>query len=304
MILGICIANSMKNGCPNYNCKFYQQQKFVIKDGSYLRKDDSRKIQLFKCTDCSRRFSQSSSTLEWRQKKRRVNQILLKLLASGVSMRRAGIILGIHKTTVKRKFEYLAIKARLKNEVFLQLLEHDKVQQMQFDDLITTEHTKLKPLSISLAIDKKRRFILGAEVSIIPSFGHLAALSRKKYGKRISSHKEKLHELFEKISLTIDKSALIESDEHHYYGGVIKQFFPEADFRQYKGGRGCVSGQGELKKLHFDPLFKINHTCAMLRANINRLFRRTWCTTKRPEMLKNHLDIYIYFHNQILLPPL
>jgi hypothetical protein len=49
------------------------------------------------------------------------------------------------------------------------------------------------------------------------------------------------------------------------------------------------------------PLFKINHTCAMLRANINRLFRRTWCTTKRPEMLKNHLDIYLHFHNKYLL---
>ena len=201
----------------------------------------------------------------------------------------------------RRGTSTIYIKSRLKNEEFLQKLKKDQVKHMQFDDLITTEHTKLKPLSISVAVDKKRRYILGAEVSTIPAFGHLAALSRRKYGKRISTHKEKLYDLFEKIEGIVDKNALIESDEHHLYPNVIERFFPEAEFRQYKGGRGCVSGQGELKKLFFDPLFKINHTCAMLRANINRLFRRTWCTTKKPDMLMNHLDIYIYFHNHILL---
>ena len=291
----------MKHGCPNYLCKHHQQFIFVVKGGSYLRKEDSKKIQRFKCTSCSRRFSSSTNTLEWRQKKRRVNHILLKLLASGLSMRRAGIILNIHKITVKRKFDYLARKSRLKNEEFLLNLKNDQVQQLQFDDLITTEHTKLKPLSISLAVDKKRRFILGAEVSCIPAFGHLAALSRKKYGKRTSTHKDKLYELFEKIQGIVSKTALIESDEHKFYANAVELFFPEAEFRQYKGARNSIAGQGELKKLYFDPLFKINHTCAMLRANINRLFRRTWCTTKRPDMLKNHLDIYIYFHNQILL---
>ena len=67
------------------------------------------------------------------------------------------------------------------------------------------------------------------------------------------------------------------------------------------GGRGCVTGQGELKKLRFDPLFALNHTCAMLRANINRLFRRTWCTTKKKERLEQHLAVYMDFHNRILL---
>ena len=97
------------------------------------------------------------------------------------------------------------------------------------------------------------------------------------------------------IISVVSLTALIESDEHQLYANVVERFFPEAEFRQYKGARSSIAGQGELKKNYFDPLFKINHTCAMLRANINRLFRRTWCTTKRPDMLKNHLDIYIYF---------
>jgi hypothetical protein len=65
--------------------------------------------------------------------------------------------------------------------------------------------------------------------------------------------------------------------------------------------KGSVVGQGQLKKVNFDPLFVVNHTCAMMRANINRLIRKTWCTTKDPLKLKDHLDVFIYFYNQSLL---
>jgi hypothetical protein len=77
--------------------------------------------------------------------------------------------------------------------------------------------------------------------------------------------------------------------------------FPGAEHARHLGGRGCITGQGELKKLRFDPLFSLNHTCAMLRANINRLFRRTWCTTKKKERLEQHLWVYMDFHNRVLL---
>ena len=39
----------------------------------------------------------------------------------------------------------------------------------------------------------------------------------------------------------------------------------------------------------------------MLRANISRLFRRTWNTTKKVASLLDHLRIYAYFHNSVLL---
>ena len=56
-------------------------------------------------------------------------------------------------------------------------------------------------------------------------------------------------------------------------------------------------GQGELKKTAFDPIFSINHTFAMMRANISRLIRKTWNTTKKVESLINHLHIYVWMHN-------
>lgn len=291
----------MNHGCPNLTCSFFKKSDFVCRDGFYFRKNDSRTIARFKCCACGKKFSSATFSLAVRQKKRRVNYPLFKLLASGVSMRRAALILNIHRTTVKRKLIYLAAKARLAQAELLQKLAQDKVILMQVDDLITIEHTKLKPLSVTAAIDAKRRIILGAEVSKIPAFGHLAALSRKKYGKRENQHPEGIKRLFCKIKNVIDDRAVIKSDEHQFYPKMIKTFFPNAVHKQYKGGRGSVTGQGELKKLTYDPLFMLNHTYAMLRANINRLFRKTWCTTKDPVMLKQHLDLYIQFHNQQLI---
>jgi len=223
--------------------------------------------------------------------------MLFKLLASNVSMRRCALILNIHRTTVKRKFSFLATRSLGNLEDLHLKLSKTPVEHIQFDDLITIEHTKLKPLSVSIAVDVKRRFILGAEVSQIPAFGHLARLSRKKYGPRKSRHKEGLKRLFETLRPIVSPTGIVESDEHKFYPEFVRNYLPRATYNRYKGGRGCVAGQGELKKLHQDPLFILNHTCALFRANINRLIRKTWCTTKDPAMLQKHLYLFIDFHN-------
>ena len=215
-------------------------------------------------------------------------------------MRRCARVLNIHRTTVERKLDYLARKAELSQKAFLASIK-GKVQHLQFDDLITSEHSKLKPLTVTLAVDAERRWILGAEVESLAAFGNLAELSRKKYGRRPTRHLEALQRLFTNITPTIAPHALVESDEHTNYPPVVARFLPGCTHQRYPGGRGAVVGQGELKKLRFDPLFTLNHSCAMLRANINRLIRKTWCTTKKPVMLQRHIMIYVDFHNQVYL---
>lgn len=286
--------------CPNSSCTFFESKEFVRKNGHFYRRCESRNIARFICLKCKKSFSHATGTLEYRQKKRRENLLLRNLLASSISLRRSSLILGISRTTVDRKFVYLAKKARLSQDEFLKSIR-GTVSEMQFDDLITTEHTKLKPVTVSVAVDKKRRFILGVEVGKIPAFGKLSHLSVKKYGTRRSEHQKTLEKLFKNISETLSKQVRIESDEHNLYPLVVKKYAPHAKHLRYKGGRGCVVGQGELKKLGYDPLFTLNHTCAMLRANINRLVRKTWCTNKKLEKLKMHLDIFVDFYNQVYL---
>lgn len=287
----------MKRYCPKNTCKSDK----IVKDGFYFRANDSRKIQRFKCNACHAKFSASTATLEFGQKKRRVNALLLKLFCAKVTQKRAARIAGVNKNTVARKFDYWAKKSKVKNQRFREKLSKCKVEHMQFDDLITKEKTKLKPLSVTIAVDVKRRFILGANVSQIAAFGNLAKISVKKYGRRKSYHKENLSETLRDLAPVLQENALIESDEHQNYEPIVKKHFPVAKYIQYKSERGCVAGQGELKKVKYDPIFAINHTLAMLRDSIATFVRRTWCTTQDPNRLEGHLEMFIYYYNQFYL---
>jgi hypothetical protein len=108
--------------------------------------------------------------------------------------------------------------------------------------------------------------------------------------------------MFEEMCSTVTREALVQSDEHQRYPEFVRRYLPGCEYLRHPGGRGAIAGQGELKKKHFDPIFILNHTCAMLRAGVNRLIRKTWCTTKRAERLQMHLDIFIDFYNRIYLP--
>ena len=295
-------------GCPNSECLFYLMRDSIRKDGTYKRAHDSRVVQRYRCSHCQKRFSHSTFEFEYRQKKRRLNNNVYKLLCSCVSQRRIAKILGVNKKTIERRLPYLGRKYRFLNQRNLGKERRScksGFAVVQLDDLVTKENSKLKPLTVTGLVDEKRRYIIGLEVGVIPAFGHLAKIGKKKYGIRENRHRETLEKLILKNKIYLSDNLIIKTDEHSLYPLIIKKHLPHAQHKQYKGGRGCVTGQGELKQQHWDPLFSINHTFAMLRANVNRLVRKTWCTTKSIERLRDHLEVYRYFHNSELIktPP-
>jgi len=233
----------------------------------------------------------------FRQKKRHKNGILRKLLCSGVSQRRAARILSIHRVTVARKLGFLAIEAVF--EFRRDNLNRPRAKIIEFDDLETFEHTKCKPISVTLAVEFKTRRILGIEVSGMPAKGMLVKKARK-YGPRRDERRAARERLFGRIKDLVEPGALIKSDSNPHYVPSVAKHFPDSVHKRYEGKRGSLGGQGELKKVRFDPLFSLNHTCAKLRADVNRLFRRTWCTTKRKDCLFAHLILYANYHNQNL----
>ena len=119
----------------------------------------------------------------------------------------------------------------------------------------------------------------------------------KKYGPHPDHRKAGLTDLFNDLSRFLSSTIPISSDECSFYDGVVRQYFPKAIVNQHTGKKSSVAGQGELKKTRFDPIFSINHTFAMLRANISRLIRKTWNTTKKVSCLICHLNIYVWMHN-------
>lgn len=290
----------MNIGCPNTKCKVHQQSLFQKKDGHYFREDDAKYIQRYKCKICQKKYSSATFKLEYRQKKRRWNQFIRRDYTSGKSLNRMAMHLKLHPKTIERKIQYLAIKARHSQNNLLQKMKENKISEIQFDDLIASIHTKLKPVSISVVIDPNQRVILGARVAEIPAFGKIAEISRKKYGRRQNLHPKTLDRLLFELRENITSDCLFKTDEHKKYPGIIMKNYPHAKHLTHKGEKATVAGFGEMKQRAFDPLFQINQILAMFRANMNRLFRKSWNTSKTQISLQDHIDIFIDYFNEVL----
>ncbi len=294
--------------CPNCKCRVDQPKSeqppnklpYVIKSGTYLRSSDSKLVQRYLCLSCKKSFSDATFNICKNQKKRYLNKPLFHQFVSGVSQRRLSRLYQINLKTVARKLKFLGVHASEALKENKHLINKD-ISSFVFDDMESFEHSKLKPLSISLAVEEKTRFILGYAVSRMPAKGLLTQKSIQKYGKRKDERAKNRRELLKRLKPFVRLNAQIKSDESTHYIKDLSQIFPGCEHKRYKGRRGCVVGQGELKSGGFDPLFSLNHTAAMLRANINRLFRRTWNTTKDPECLSHHIALYVWYHNFKLL---
>ena len=299
----------MKRYCVNLDCSEHQSRHLesavsgrVSKKGTFYRRCDRRYIQRFKCLVCKLQFSKATFDPDYRQRRREINHQLFLLLSSGITQRRAAILLLTDRMTVSRKLKILGARARDEHGDWLEeRFQEAQIKEIQFDDLETSEHTKCKPVSITLAVHKITREILDFQVKRMPAKGLLAKMSRKKYGPRKDERPQGWNQLHKNLTPFLRVDALCESDENPHYPKYVNKYLPGATHVRHKGARGAIVGQGELKKQGFDPLFSLNHTCAMLRANINRLFRKTWSTTKKIEGLVDHLWIYVRYHNTVLI---
>ncbi len=294
----------MKIQCPKCQAHFRRSDfdlRPVVKFGSFYRSSDRKLVQRYFCKPCNLHFSVATLFDCYKQKKRHFNQKIARLLVAGVSMRESARVLKVNKKTVVRKMIHMGLRAQKKLEVLNKKRRKSKI--IEFDDLETIEHTKYRPIAVGLAVEYKTRWILGYEVAQMGAKGILTKKSLLKYGKIKDQRAPARAKLFSRIRKYIAPDALIKTDENPYYERDIKRFFPNSIYQTYKGRKSSLGGQGELKKGGFDPIFSLNHTCAMWRYRTSRLIRKTWNTSKKKERLSLHLALVVLHHNLNLKNP-
>jgi hypothetical protein len=293
--------------CPSLVCDLHSGRPSpasspLIRKGSFRRSSDSRNIARFLCLSCHRSFSQASFSECFGQKRRKLNEPLRKLLISGVTQRKAAWLLGATRKTIVKKFLFLGLQADSSHRKQVQAhASKTPITHIQFDEMESSEKSKCLPVSIPLVVCSDTQLALGFRVCSMPAKGLLAQISRRKYGHRKDDRTEAAHSLFSELKPLLKDVIEIKSDENPRYPSWLKPYFPEAQHIQSKGRKPRSAGLGELKKGGFDPLFAFNHMAALLRANISRLMRKTWNTTKKKERLALHLALYIDHHNQMRL---
>mgnify|MGYP001102948546 CR=1 FL=1 len=166
----------------------------IVRDGFFYRADDSQFIQRLKCKVCAKKFSAATAKPTYRQKKRRINPIVRRSFASNMCPRDIAELVGVNVKTVLARLRWQAELSREKNRRFLReyVDRYGPIKTVQFDDLLTFEHTKCKPLTIPVAVSDGVRVPIGFRVASIPAFGHLAAVARKRYGRRKDQNRRQL----------------------------------------------------------------------------------------------------------------
>lgn len=283
--------------CPNLNCTNHQNppDDFYKKKGYYKPKHNHQPIPRYQCKTCGKYFSSATFKETTQQHKPELNQEIFKLLVSDVCQRRTAKIVGCSKRTVDKKLKYLALQAQAKHQeaIATKALETSCIQ---VDEMETYEHTKCKPLSVALAVRHKTGEILGIEVGKMPAKGLLAQIGANKYGWTYEERPRAFTRLMLSLQKIVKPSITFKSDSHMSYGKWITAHYPHATLDKYLRPK-LPAGS----KKPFDPLFKVNNTCAKLRNDLARFGKKTWCSTKSQKSLLNHLWLYVAWNNGYLI---
>jgi len=210
-------------------------------------------------------------------------------------MRRASRLLRVSRRTVERKARWLAQQARKAHAEFL-ASSPKLTSYVQIDEMESYESSKLKQLSISLAVRPKTGQILAAEVASMPCHGVMASTSRKIYGHRPDGRMEAFRRALESVRKVAKDSITIATDGRDTYRPPIRELIPNAVHSAHKSVK-VPKMERPLSEGRWDPLFRLNQTIAKLRADLARLGRQTWSASKTAAALADHLAIYIALNN-------
>lgn len=303
--------NKSHCACPNCGTPMSRKTSSngTIKKGYFKTSANNyQPIPRYLCKKCGKWFSASTFKATCWQKKPWINKLLFHELCSGVTMSRAAKILEVNQKTVNRRFFWLARQAKTAHTAYLRA-KRASVLQCQFDEMETYEHTKLKPLSIALAVAADGGKIIDAKVAEMRAKGRTARRSVQKYGLRKDLRVLACRNVIRNVAKVAAGRLQIACDRKRDYPALIHEILPEAVLTQYLSRKSTKlldiaednlprhEEDEALSRKAFDPLFMLNHRCAKLRADISRLFRRTWSTTKKKFRLQMHLYLYIAYHN-------
>lgn len=291
-VAGIEIERVSLTQCPRCAARSTPTQRFYRRHGWYRTAWDGRYRPRYRCVSCRSTFSQQTFRKTFGQHRPDVNQAVFELAASGVTQRRMARVLRVARDTVAAKILFLAKLSESAHELWL--AQQGEERLVHFDEMETFEHTKLKPVSIALAVHARTGAIVGTAVEPIAYKGRLAHVAFKKYGPRPDRSGFAIQRVLETVRRAASPDLVLVTDESPKYPRRIRRVLPTATHRAV---RRVPSVLAKRRRNVDDPLFALNVTAAKLRSDLARLSRKTWVTTKKLDRLASHLSLYVAWNN-------
>ena len=278
--------------CPGCAARDVRGRRFYRRHGFYRTGWNGRYVPRYRCLACGRTFSPQTFRSTYRQHRPDANAMILKLYCSGMTQRRMAKVLALNRKTIVRKFLYLAALAKQAHAEWL-CLKND-ARLVQFDEMETFEHTKLKPVTIALAVQAASGAIVAARAEPIAYKGPLAPVAFRKYGPRADRGALAIQAVLETVRSSSRSDLVLVTDDSPKYPTRVRRLLPDATHR---ATRRVPPVLARRRRNPDDPLFALNVTAAKLRSDLSRLSRKTWVTTKKLSRLQAHLDLYVAWNN-------
>lgn len=292
--------------CPRFGCPsaIAELPFHFRRSGSFRRKCDGRSVQRFRCLACGRGFSTQTFKTNYRYRKPFLHHTLAFALCSKVTRRQAARLLGVNRKTVERRFRRMARVARDFHFAKLeQRHQHGGITGVfQLDELETFEHNrKLKPVTMSVLIERKSYFVVHAKAGTLPPRRPLRAAEAErlkeieaKEGKRRSESRLCIGASFQALDriLSPDAPVHLQSDLKRTYPTECRRATPDRPFLHN-------TTSSRKRRDYRNLLFPINHTLAMMRDGMSCLVRRSWAAAKRVSGLQRHAWIWIAYRNYV-----
>jgi len=282
--------------CPRRNCRFNRSGRpgFARRHGRYYSSSHSHPIIRYRCVACRATFSVMTYRYAYRQKKPRIDALLLRLLCSGVSLRGAARLLGVNRKTITRKLSRLAHHSR---RLQAAVLEQNGLRgHFQLDELETFEANRYQPVTVAILIEKHSYFLAGLAAGPLRRRGRMTARQKTRraahehlHGRRPTRSDAAVRRCLAVLSRHTHGRVLLDSDRKQSYARIGRRLLGTRLRHQ--------TYASTLRRDRANPLFAINHTNAMVRYCLARLRRRTWCVTRRRCWLELALHAYAGWFN-------
>jgi hypothetical protein len=242
-------------------------------------------------------FSRQTFRHDYRDRRPDCNEMLFKLLSSGVGLRQAGRVTGLMPTSVQKKMRKIGRTCRWLHRNLCDRLPAGKTYLL--DEEETFEAASIRPVTMPVLMEHSSWFVVAISVGPIRRLAAEGTCRRRRQDREEQQQGPRRDRSKRCVELALGRLAqrlgsapfVLRTDEKASYRTAIhKQFGRQARHE---------TTLGSIARTTSNPLFAINTTMAMSRDNNGRMRRQTWLVTKRARCLRLQVQIFSVYRNYV-----
>lgn len=293
---------------------------------------DRKFVQRYRCITCKKSFINHERQEKCNKEKLySTRKEIAELYCMGTSLRDLSKKLKISRTTTMRKLDLISseLEEKFRDYETFNFNSHYEINKTMrpsivFDEMETYEHTKLKPLSITIAYDAINKKIIDIQVStFFPKGRFISELARKPHLRekyqlakrnREDNRTETIKRVLENVKKYLGENNLkpiFITDGKASYRSLLKEVFQDRAFEH-----DVISSKEMMENFVKTSKYGVGHKkdniyskasfdalCASMRAKLSRLRRDSFIHTKKVANLQKTLFLFMDYWNISHKPP-